>query len=103
MKKKRYDLAVAYRIYPLIPREPPFLKNDKLKLAELCLKSFKDSLSNLKAKIWVILDRCPPEYEDLFKQYFDEEDLVILKSDITHPERFRRGGNKGKRIRCRLY
>ena len=79
MEKIKYDLAVAYRIYPKISGEPPIFSNNKYKLAEFCLKSFKYSLGNLKVKIWALLDNCPKEYEALFKKYFKEEDLEIIK------------------------
>ncbi|MGZ4929339.1 MAG: glycosyltransferase family 2 protein [Halobacteriota archaeon] len=74
-----YDVAVAYRIYPKVSRVPPVFPNDKYKLSELCLKSFKDSLGSLKVKMFVLLDNCPPNYEDLFKRYFDEQDLELIK------------------------
>ena len=74
-----YDVAVAYRIYPKVSRVPPVFPNDKYKLSELCLKSFKDSLGSLKVKMFVLLDNCPPSYEDLFKRYFDEQDLEFIR------------------------
>jgi hypothetical protein len=74
-----YDVTVAYRIYPKISKVPPVFPNDKYKLSELCLKTFKDSLSSLKVKMFVLLDDCPPSYEDLFKQYFDEQDLEFIR------------------------
>lgn len=74
----RYDLAIAYRIYPKVSGEPPIFKDDKFKLSELCLKSLKDSLGSLRVKIWALLDKCPPEYETLFKKYFNQEDLEII-------------------------
>jgi hypothetical protein len=58
---------------------PPIFGDNKLKLAELCLKSFKNSLGALKVKMWVLLDNCPSEYEELFKKYFDINDLEIIK------------------------
>ena len=76
-----YDVAVAYRIYPKVSKVPPVFPNDKLKLSELCLKSFKDSLGSLKVKMFVLLDNCPPSYEDLFKRYFDERDLELIRLD----------------------
>lgn len=80
--KKKYDLTVAYRIYPLMPKgeqkEPPVFLDNKLKLSELCLHSFKKALGGLNAKIIVLLDNCPNEYEQLFRKYFDKEDLEIL-------------------------
>jgi hypothetical protein len=75
----QYDVAVAYRIYPRVSRVPPLFPNDKYKLSELCLKSFKDSLGSLKVKMFVLLDNCPPSYEDLFKRYFDEHDLELIR------------------------
>jgi hypothetical protein len=75
----QYDVAVAYRIYPKVSRVPPVFPNDKYKLSELCLKSFKDSLGSLKVKMFVLLDNCPPSYEDLFKRYFGERDLEFIR------------------------
>jgi hypothetical protein len=76
----KYDLAIAYRIYPKIANSAlglPF-SHDKLQLSEICLRSFKKSLGDLRVKLWVLLDECPKEYEDLFRQSFAEEDLVLL-------------------------
>ncbi len=75
----QYDVVVAYRIYPKVSKVPPVFPNDKYKLSELCLKSFKDSLGSLKVRMFVLLDNCPPNYEDLFKRYFDEHDLELIR------------------------
>ena len=64
----QYDVAVAYRIYPKVSRAPPVFADDKYQLSELCLKSFRDSLGSLKVKMFVLLDNCPPSYEDLFTE-----------------------------------
>lgn len=75
-----YDLAVAYRIYPQVAKPAiglPFTA-DKLELSEICLRSFKESLGSLKIKLWVLLDGCPEEYAQLFRKYFDDEDLVLI-------------------------
>ena len=77
----KYDLAIAYRIYPNISKETAIFNENKYKLAEFCLKSFKESLGTLKVKIWVLLDNCPKEYESLFKNYFDQDNLVIMNLD----------------------
>jgi hypothetical protein len=77
---KHYDLAIAYRIYPRVAKPAhglPF-SEDKLQLSEICLRSFRDSLANLRVKVWVLLDGCPQEYAGLFRKYFDKEDLVLL-------------------------
>ncbi len=79
MKNRVYDLAIAYRIFPGVSKTPPIFQNNKYKLAHLCLKSFKESLGSLNAKIYVLLDNCPPEYEDLFQRYFEKEDLEIIR------------------------
>jgi hypothetical protein len=72
------DLAVAYRIYPGISKTPAFLSNDKFRLSEMCLYSFKRALGGLRVKIWALLDGCPPEYEALFRNTFQSNDLIIL-------------------------
>jgi hypothetical protein len=77
----RYELAVAYRIYPRVSR-PALdlgLGDDKYCLSEACLRSFKDSLGGLRVKIWAILDGCPPAYEALFRKYFDDSQLAVVK------------------------
>jgi len=76
----KYDLAVAYRIYPKISKPAvglPF-SDDKLRFSEVCLQSFRRSLGNLRAKIWVLLDGCPPEYADIFRRCFSAEDLELI-------------------------
>jgi hypothetical protein len=78
-----YDLAVAYRICPVVSR-PALglpLSDDKYRLSELCLRSFKDSLGPLRVKVWVILDGCPPSYSRMFRHYFADEDLVLIPHD----------------------
>jgi hypothetical protein len=76
-----YDLAIAYRIYPSVSRPALDLVfgDDKYCLSEACLRSFKESLGSLHVKVWAILDGCPPEYEGLFRKYFDDSQLVFLK------------------------
>jgi hypothetical protein len=75
----KYDLVVAYRIYPKVSKTPIVYYDNKFKLSELCLKSLKDSLKGLKVKMIVLLDNCPNEYETMFKKYFDEESLELRK------------------------
>ena len=80
---KKYDLAVAYRIYPKISKEPFFDFNSKLELAELSLHSFREATNTLQIKIWALLDDCPPNYKELFLKYFPKGDLefIILKGE----------------------
>jgi hypothetical protein len=78
--KSRYDLAVAYRIYPTLAKTAatlPFL--DKKTLAETCVKSFSAALGKLRAKVWVLLDGCPFSYEDLFRKHLANSDLIFLQ------------------------
>jgi hypothetical protein len=77
-EKKKYDLAVAYRIYPGNAKTSPILSEDKLKFSELCLKTFVKALGNLRVKIWVILDNCPTEFDTLFHSYFSKSDLELI-------------------------
>ena len=81
--RNAYDLAVAYRIYPEVANAAASFPcgNNKLQLSELCLRSFKDSLKNLRVKIWVLLDACPDEYAGLFRKYFEPQDLVLVPLD----------------------
>ena len=74
------DVAIAYRIYPKVAEDavPLPFSDDKLRLSEVCLKSFKASLAGLRVKVWVLLDSCPPEFAELFKKYFCPEELILL-------------------------
>ena len=78
--ERTYELAVAYRIYPKVSdAASSFLcGQDKYRLSDLCLRSFKDSLKKLRVKLWVLLDGCPDEYADLFRKYFESRDLVLI-------------------------
>jgi hypothetical protein len=77
---QKYDVAIAYRIYPKVAKPAiglPF-SDDKYRLSEVCLQSLRRSLGSMRARIWVLLDGCPPHYADLFRKYFNPEDLVLL-------------------------
>ena len=87
---KKYDLAIAYRIYPKVSKIPPVFSDDKLKLSELCLYSLKQSLRGVNAKMFVLLDNCPKEYTELFKKYFNEDDLELIELDgVGNAETFK--------------
>ena len=85
----KYDLAVAYRIYPQVAKPAQSLPfgDDKLRQAEICLRSFRNSLGGLRTKVWAILDGCPPEYQGLFERYFSAEDLILISTNAI--------GNRG--------
>src|SRR5215470_18923074 len=76
-----YDVAVAYRIYPKVSKPAQSLPfgDDKLRQAEICLRSFRNSLGPLRAKVWAILDGCPGEYRALFERHFPSEDLFFVE------------------------
>lgn len=80
--KYTYDVAVAYRIYPGVSKEPIIFSTNKLRLAELCLRSFKDSLSPMRARVFAILDSCPIEYENLVNSIFGCEHVTVIRE--TH-------------------
>jgi hypothetical protein len=76
----RCDVAIAYRIYPKIAESAlgfPY-SDDKRRLAEVCLRSLKESLGGLRVKLWALLDECPDDYADLFKKYFAAHELVLV-------------------------
>jgi hypothetical protein len=75
-----YDVAIAYRIYPKVALPAVGLpySEDKLHLSEICLRSLKESLGPLRAKLWVLLDGCPDSYAEMFRKYFDDSDLVLM-------------------------
>jgi len=78
--RSRYELAVAYRICPNVSKPAqslPFGTN-KLVQAEICLRTFRRALGDVRAKIWVILDGCPGEYYSLFQRHLADKDLVLV-------------------------
>jgi hypothetical protein len=72
------DLAIAYRVYPRVSGTPALYSDDKFKLVEVCLESFKRALGSLRIKMWVLLDGCPPVYEELFRAYFRDEEVEVI-------------------------
>jgi hypothetical protein len=75
--RKRYDLAIAYRIYPGLSKNPAFYRG-KWDLFRDCILSFRESLVGLHAKVWAILDGCPASYEAFLRSMFSSSDLEIL-------------------------
>lgn len=84
----KYDLSVAYRVYPKISKIPIVYPDDKYKLTELGLKSMKNAMEGLKVKLWVILDTCPAEYKKLIN------DVLSSSADIVFIE-LNKAGNAG--------
>lgn len=75
----QYDVAIAYRIYPRVSKIPPVFPDDKYSLSLVCANSLKKSLGTLRAKIWVLLDACQPEYKEIFLKIFSEVDLEFIE------------------------
>ena len=74
-----YDVAVAYRVYPGLSRGTLPVFKDKRTLVEQCARSFHGSLGTMRARVWAILDNCPAEYEDLFRDIFGPSHLEIVR------------------------
>lgn len=77
----KYDIAIAYRIYPLVSKIPAIFADSKYELSKLCLKSFRNAIEGIKPRIWIILDKCPVEYEKLFADILDGLDYEFIKVD----------------------
>jgi hypothetical protein len=75
------DIAIAYRIYPGVSKNPAIHEESKLDLSRLCLTSFRQALGALQFKIWVILDGCPPAFAELFCNIFTPDELEIIETD----------------------
>ena len=75
---KKFDLAVCYRIYPGVSRDPIFGFKDKLALTQLNLETFKEGTGDLKIKLWVLLDNCPPTYAELVKSIFPGTPVELI-------------------------
>ncbi|HRP02059.1 MAG TPA: glycosyltransferase family 2 protein [Candidatus Kapabacteria bacterium] len=71
-------LAICYRIYPGVSKIPAIYSDNKLKMSELCLKSFVRALDGIDAKIWVILDNCGIEYSKMFEKYLSGFDYELI-------------------------
>ena len=77
-KSEAFDLAVCYRIYPGVSRDPIFGFKEKMPLVRLNLKTFKESFGDLKIKLWVLLDNCPPAYMELLKSLFPKTPMELI-------------------------
>ena len=74
-----FDLAVCYRIYPGVSANPILGFKDKLALVQLNLETFKEAIGDLKVKMWVLLDNCPPAYQELVAALFPGMPMEIIK------------------------
>ena len=76
-----YELAVCWRVYPGISKDPVFYKEDKFKLAQLSFHSFLRCVEGIRIKYFVILDGCPPHFEKIFTGLVPGTDLAIIRTD----------------------
>ena len=77
----KYEVTIAYRIYPRVSKSPFIHPDNKLKLTEVGIRTLKESLGNLSAKVFFLLDNCPEEYHTMILKYFSEQDLSFLPYD----------------------
>ncbi len=87
-----HELAVCYRIYPGLSGQPGFGLTDKLTMVRLNLLSFQAALGPVRARLWVILDQCPPAYRELVTSLFGGPDLELIE---LNPK----AGNEGTFLR----
>jgi hypothetical protein len=78
-----FDLIIAYRVSPFLSPSAPKIFNEKLELVTACLLSFKEAIEGLKAKVYVIMDRCPKIYDKVFKELFENLEIKKIESNIT--------------------
>ncbi len=74
---ERGDLAIAFRVYPGVSKRPVVHAGDKAALVRLGLASLRRALGGLRVRVHAILDGCPPEYEDLVREYFPGPDTGV--------------------------
>lgn len=64
---EKYDIAVAWRIYPGVSKTPLIHGDNKLQLVTTCLRSFVISARGLRVSYYFILDGCPPAYRHMIE------------------------------------
>jgi hypothetical protein len=79
--ERPFDVAVVFRVYPRISKNPPVFPDDKYRLVELGLNSFRRSCGLLRVKVWVLLDNCPDVYERLFRRVLEGFDVTVIRLD----------------------
>ena len=86
-----YDVAVCWRIYPGVSKDPLFFKEDKYRLARLSFLSFLKSAEGLRIKYFILLDGCPDSFESIFTENVPSADIELIRtSSIGNASTFRR-------------
>ncbi len=73
---KKFDIVVAYRIYPGIGKPLAIYNGDKFKLVKLAFKSFLNALGGVNARLYLILDSCPKIYKEMLLSFFHDAKVV---------------------------
>jgi len=81
MTRYKYDLAVCWRIYPGVSKDPIFFKEDKFKLAQLSFHSFLKSAEGIRVKYFIVMDGCPSEFDNIFSASVPAEDMEFIRTD----------------------
>lgn len=74
----QYDLTIAYRIYPGVSKTPFIYPTDKLKLTEVGIRTLKQAFGNHQAKLFFLLDNCPPEYQAMISNFFEDQHTTYI-------------------------
>lgn len=85
-KIDKYDLVIAHRVYPSMPKVAPELFSDKLEMVKICSQSLLKSVEYSRSKgrmikVVIILDGCPPEYKKFYQALFCDIDIDIVSVD----------------------
>lgn len=83
-------MVVIYRICPKNSTKSPYFPDNKLKMVEVCLKSFIEGFGDIKPKVIFILDTCPPEYKQLIEKIVPFEKEFIEKDNLGNLGSFRK-------------
>jgi hypothetical protein len=76
---RRFELAVCYRIYPRLSGDPILGFRDKRVMVHINLETFRAAIGNLKIKVWLLLDNCPPDYEKLAATILSDIPLEFVR------------------------
>jgi len=77
MVHDKFDLIIAYRIYPGLSKASPLSNQNKYDLFKLCLNSFYHSINEISYYIYFILDSCPKIYSDYISSLFSKNFKIL--------------------------
>ena len=82
----KYRLAIAHRVCPALSKAATGF-SDKLEMVKVTTSSLAKALNGIRAKLIVILDGCPIEYERLFDDEFNGK-MANLKFPAVQNDNF---------------